>query len=148
MAKRDNWLTAVWTKYLLLKYIILAKAAEDSFEIRKNQLQLALTWNRADIAQEEIFREDVLWPPSMEYLDNFFLNLIFAQCTYRYFIPPDWTQSLCGLGSLDDILMEAIIEEKVEFVALILQQNVGMKEFLSKERLQQLYQKVSYRSHK
>lgn len=144
MAKRDNWLTAVWTKYLLLKYIILAKAAEDSFEIRKNQLQLALTWNRADIAQEEIFREDVLWPPSMEDLDNFF-NL---QCTHRYFIPPDWTQSLCGLGSLDDILMEAIIEEKVEFVALILQQNVGMKEFLSKERLQQLYQKVSYRSHK
>lgn len=55
-----------------MKYIILAKAAEDSFEIRKNQLQLALTWNRADIAQEEIFREDVLWPPSMEYLDNFF----------------------------------------------------------------------------
>lgn len=89
MAKRDNWLTAVWTKYLLLKYIILAKAAEDSFEIRKNQLQLALTWNRADIAQEEIFREDVLWPPSMEDLDNFF-NL---QCTCRLFYP-SWLNSI------------------------------------------------------
>lgn len=96
----------------ILTALLNSKAAEDSFEIRKNQLQLALTWNRADIAQEEIFREDVLWPPR----------------------------------SLDDILMEAIIEEKVEFVALILQQNVGMKEFLSKERLQQLYQKSLLRA--
>eukprot|EP00105_Crassostrea_gigas_P034984 XP_019919132.1 PREDICTED: transient receptor potential cation channel subfamily M member 6 [Crassostrea gigas] len=96
----------------ILTALLNSKAAEDSFEIRKNQLQLALTWNRADIAQEEIFREDVLWPPR----------------------------------SLDDILMEAIVEEKVEFVALILQQNVGMKEFLSKERLQQLYQKSLLRA--
>lgn len=70
---------------LFLIYIILAKAAENSFEIRKNQLQLALTWNRADIAQEEIFREDVLWPPSMEDL-NIFLNL---KCICLYFIPTD-----------------------------------------------------------
>lgn len=81
MAKRDNWLMA----QLFLIYIILAKAAENSFEIRKNQLQLALTWNRADIAQEEIFREDVLWPPSMEDL-NIFLNL---ECICLYFIPTD-----------------------------------------------------------
>lgn len=39
--------------------------------------------------------------------------------------------------------MEAIIEEKVEFVALILQQTVVMKEFLTRERLQTLYEEVS-----
>lgn len=39
--------------------------------------------------------------------------------------------------------MEAIMEEKVEFVALILQQTVVMKEFLTRERLQTLYEEVS-----
>lgn len=39
--------------------------------------------------------------------------------------------------------MEAIIEEKVEFVAMILQQTVVMKEFLTRKRLQILYEKVS-----
>lgn len=39
--------------------------------------------------------------------------------------------------------MEAIIEEKVEFVALILQQTVVMKEFFTRERLHTLYEEVS-----
>lgn len=47
------------------------------------------------------------------------------------------------LESLEEILMEAIIEEKVEFVAMILQQTVVMKEFLTRKRLQTLYEKVS-----
>lgn len=47
------------------------------------------------------------------------------------------------LGSLDDVLMEAIMEERVEFVALILTQNVVMKEFLTTQKLQELYDKVS-----
>ena len=42
--------------------IFIAKTALKNEEIRLNQLKLALTWNRSDIAQEEIFREDVLWP--------------------------------------------------------------------------------------
>ncbi|XP_062593993.1 transient receptor potential cation channel subfamily M member-like 2 [Saccostrea cucullata] len=90
----------------ILTALLNSKAGDTSDEIRQNQLKLALTWDRADIAQEEIFREDVLWPT----------------------------------GSLDDVLMEAIIEERVEFVALILQQNVVMKEFLTTERLQKLYE--------
>ena len=32
---------------------------------RLTQLKLALTWNRVDIAQEEIFREDVHWKQGM-----------------------------------------------------------------------------------
>lgn len=49
------------------------------------------------------------------------------------------------LESLEEILMEAIIEEKVEFVAMILQQTVVMKEFLTRKTLQTLYEKVSKR---
>ncbi|XP_061184290.1 transient receptor potential cation channel subfamily M member-like 2 [Saccostrea echinata] len=90
----------------ILTALLNSKAGEASDKIRQNQLKLALTWDRDDIAQEEIFREDVLWPS----------------------------------GSLDDVLMEAILEERVEFVALILQQNVVMKEFLTTERLQTLYE--------
>eukprot|EP00105_Crassostrea_gigas_P046633 XP_019930781.1 PREDICTED: transient receptor potential cation channel subfamily M member 3-like isoform X1 [Crassostrea gigas] len=91
----------------ILTALLNSKAGETSDEIRQNQLKLALTWDRADIAQEEIFREDVLWPT----------------------------------GSLDDVLMEAIMEERVEFVALILTQNVVMKEFLTTQKLQDLYDK-------
>nr|XP_034329514.1 transient receptor potential cation channel subfamily M member-like 2 isoform X1 [Crassostrea gigas] len=91
----------------ILTALLNSEGAENSDEIRKNQLKLALTWDRADIAQEEIFREDVFWPKE----------------------------------SLEEILMEAIIEEKVEFVAMILQQTVVMKEFLTRKRLQTLYEK-------
>ncbi|KAK3596566.1 hypothetical protein CHS0354_010445 [Potamilus streckersoni] len=80
---------------------------------RLNQLGLALTWNRVDIAQEEIFREDVLWPS----------------------------------GSLDDTMTRAILEDKVEFVRLLIQQGVIMKEYLTKERLNKLYQEIPKHSH-
>ena len=39
---------------------VAAKKGADE-EQRLSQLKLALTWDRVDIAQEEIFREDVLW---------------------------------------------------------------------------------------
>jgi hypothetical protein len=53
-----------WNECLYILYcsVFTAKAGDTSDEIRQNQLKLALTWDRADIAQEEIFREDVLWP--------------------------------------------------------------------------------------
>ena len=40
--------------------MFVAKKGADE-EQRLSQLKLALTWDRVDIAQEEIFREDVLW---------------------------------------------------------------------------------------
>ena len=43
-----------------LLYIISAYSGADESQ-RLSQLKLALTWNRVDIAQEEIFREDVHW---------------------------------------------------------------------------------------
>ena len=33
---------------------------------KENQLKLAMTWNRADIAQEEILREDANWKEGKE----------------------------------------------------------------------------------
>ncbi|KAK3094835.1 hypothetical protein FSP39_006870 [Pinctada imbricata] len=92
----------------ILSALLKSKAAQRNEEIRLSQLKLALTWNRSDIAQEEIFREDVLWP----------------------------------MGSLDGVMMEAILEDRVEFVQLILQQNVVMKEFLTKSRLEELYKEA------
>ncbi|ESO90835.1 hypothetical protein LOTGIDRAFT_163721 [Lottia gigantea] len=80
---------------------------------RLEQLHLALTWNRADIAQSEIFREDVNWEK----------------------------------GSLDEIMTKAILEDKVDFIKLLLNQGVVMKEYLVVKRLEELYSKISKNTH-
>ena len=46
-------------------------------------------------------------------------------------------------GSLDDVLTDALLKNKVKFVELILQQGVVMKEFLTVGRLERLYLEVS-----
>ncbi|KAL3863125.1 hypothetical protein ACJMK2_004897 [Sinanodonta woodiana] len=99
----------------ILSVLLKARSGNTSMteSERLNQLGLALTWNRVDIAQEEIFREDVLWPS----------------------------------GSLDDIMTKAILEDKVEFVRLLIQQGVIMKEYLTKDRLKQLYLAIPKHSH-
>ena len=48
------------SRYYFLICLFVAKKGADE-EQRLSQLKLALTWDRVDIAQEEIFREDVLW---------------------------------------------------------------------------------------
>ncbi|XP_076107233.1 transient receptor potential cation channel subfamily M member 8-like [Mytilus galloprovincialis] len=45
----------------ILKILLKAKAGEVTEKQRLERLKLALKWDRADIAQEEIFREDALW---------------------------------------------------------------------------------------
>ncbi|CAC5369887.1 unnamed protein product [Mytilus coruscus] len=45
----------------ILKILMKAKAGEVTEKQRLERLKLALKWDRADIAQEEIFREDALW---------------------------------------------------------------------------------------
>ena len=45
---------------LAIVLYVTAYAGADESQ-RLTQLKLALTWNRVDIAQEEIFREDVHW---------------------------------------------------------------------------------------
>lgn len=44
----------------ILSVLLKAQAGGDEQQ-RLSQLKLALTWDRVDIAQEEIFREDILW---------------------------------------------------------------------------------------
>lgn len=44
----------------ILSVLLKAHTGNDEAQ-RITQLKLALTWDRVDIAQEEIFREDVLW---------------------------------------------------------------------------------------
>ena len=46
-------------------------------------------------------------------------------------------------GSLDDVLTDALVKNKVKFVELILQQGVVMKEYLTVERLEKLYLEVN-----
>ena len=55
--KRDSSMIVL---QLLKIFLISAYSGADESQ-RLSQLKLALTWNRVDIAQEEIFREDVHW---------------------------------------------------------------------------------------
>ena len=48
-------------------------------------------------------------------------------------------------GSLDDVLRDALVKNKVKFVELVLQQGVVMKEYLTVERLEKLYLEVNTR---
>ncbi|CAL1527369.1 unnamed protein product [Lymnaea stagnalis] len=87
---------------LAILKVLLKVKTNSSLE---NQLKLALTWNRADIAQEEIFREDVIWKE----------------------------------GSLEEFLTQALVENKVDFVKLMLNNGIIMQEYLTIQRLEHLY---------
>ncbi|XP_047469379.1 transient receptor potential cation channel trpm-like isoform X1 [Penaeus chinensis] len=69
------------------------------------QLSLALTWNRVDIARSHVFNEDVEWPE----------------------------------GSLEQAMMDALVNDRIEFVKLLLEQGVTMTKFLTIQRLEELY---------
>ncbi|BFY97240.1 hypothetical protein BsWGS_00280 [Bradybaena similaris] len=79
----------------------------------KSQLELAMTWNRADIAQEEIFREDVNW----------------------------------NKDDLESFLTNALIEDKIEFVKLLLNNGIIMQEYLTTKRLEKLYNSIPEHSY-
>ncbi len=55
---------------------------------------------------------------------------------------------VCRAGSLDDIMTQALIENKVDFVRLLLQNSVVMKEYLTVSRLRKLYNEVIYHSYR
>ena len=68
----------------IVSYVSAYAGADESQ--RLTQLKLALTWNRVDIAQEEIFREDVHWKQGKIFFTPPLL-LIFSQlkqdlCTF------------------------------------------------------------------
>ncbi|XP_052279179.1 transient receptor potential cation channel subfamily M member 3-like isoform X3 [Dreissena polymorpha] len=70
-----------------------------------DQLSLALTWDRVDIARSHIF--------------------VYGQ---------EWPQ-----GSLEQAMMDALINDRVDFVKLLLENGVHMQSFLTIPRLEELY---------
>ncbi|CAF1325694.1 unnamed protein product, partial [Rotaria sordida] len=70
-----------------------------------DQLKLALTWNRVDIARNYILSSSHQWPEQ----------------------------------ALEDIMMTALITDKVEFCRLLLENGIYMQKFLTIHRLEELY---------
>ncbi|CAF1499010.1 unnamed protein product [Rotaria sp. Silwood1] len=70
-----------------------------------DQLKLALTWNRVDIARNYILSGAQQWPEQ----------------------------------ALEDIMMTALITDKVEFCRLLLENGIYMQKFLTIHRLEELY---------
>ncbi|KAL3865684.1 hypothetical protein ACJMK2_043048, partial [Sinanodonta woodiana] len=70
-----------------------------------DQLSLALTWDRVDIARSHIFVYGQEWPE----------------------------------GSLEQAMMDALINDRVDFVKLLLENGVHMQTFLTIPRLEELY---------
>ncbi|XP_041371939.1 transient receptor potential cation channel subfamily M member 3-like isoform X2 [Gigantopelta aegis] len=70
-----------------------------------DQLSLALTWDRVDIARSHIFVYGQEWPE----------------------------------GSLEQAMMDALINDRVDFVKLLLENGVSMHTFLTIARLEELY---------
>ncbi|XP_050403200.2 transient receptor potential cation channel subfamily M member 3 isoform X3 [Patella vulgata] len=84
----------------LLKGLILGTNAS-----APDQLSLALTWDRVDIARSHIFVYGQEWPE----------------------------------GSLEQAMMDALINDRVDFVKLLLENGVSMHTFLTISRLEELY---------
>ena len=88
-----------------LDHVILTALFKSEHLTPAEQLSLALTWNRDDIARTEIFKYGVEWDPEV----------------------------------LDQSMMDALINNRVAFVRILLENGVNIKKFLSIERLEELY---------
>ncbi|TNN17360.1 Transient receptor potential cation channel subfamily M member 6 [Schistosoma japonicum] len=89
-----------------LDLAILYALIKTSSELDK-QLELALTWDRSDIAEAKIFRQGKQVNPEI----------------------------------LEPIMMKALLKNKTDFVRILLQNGVVMRQFLTFERLHCLYNK-------
>ncbi|XP_014774531.2 transient receptor potential cation channel subfamily M member-like 2 [Octopus bimaculoides] len=79
----------------------LFKANNDKLE----NLRLALEWNRIDIAKNELFTEEILWPT----------------------------------GSLNNFMLFALREDRVDFVKLFMKHGVSLKELLTENNIESLF---------
>ncbi|KAL4227851.1 Transient receptor putative cation channel subfamily M member 7 [Mactra antiquata] len=84
---------------------ILTALLKGTNAIAPDQLSLALTWDRVDIARSHIFVYGQEWPE----------------------------------GSLEQAMMDALINDRVDFVKLLLENGVHMQSFLTIPRLEELY---------
>lgn len=116
------------------------------------QLSLALTWNRADIARTEIFVYGQEWPPGMLHHapgGNLYIlcqdvNVLSTQGD----VPEEgffddlfniFQHILLILGALDEAMMQALEHDRIDFVKLLLENGVSMRKFLTIPRLEELY---------
>lgn len=53
--------------------------------------------------------------------------------------------SLYQMDALEDAMMDALVNNRVEFVNLLLENGVSMSKFLTSTRLEELYKAVSIR---
>eukprot|EP00092_Neocalanus_flemingeri_P021755 GFUD01023599.1.p1 GENE.GFUD01023599.1~~GFUD01023599.1.p1 ORF type:complete len:1565 (-),score=309.61 GFUD01023599.1:400-5094(-) len=88
-----------------LDHVILTALFKSEHLTPAEQLSLALTWNREDIARTEIFKYGVEWDPEV----------------------------------LEQAMEDALINDRVAFVRILLENGVDIKKFLTIERLEELY---------
>uniref|UniRef100_H2Y089 Transient receptor potential cation channel subfamily M member 3 n=1 Tax=Ciona intestinalis TaxID=7719 RepID=H2Y089_CIOIN len=118
-----------------------------------DMLNLALAWNRIDIATSQIFVYGRQWPPitysrasqtflpktpfisknfsNASHLENTSLQCDSNKINHLY----SWSQVL----SLEQAMMDALIADRVEFVKLLMENGVSMHKFLTVHRLEELY---------
>ncbi|ESO08545.1 hypothetical protein HELRODRAFT_190762 [Helobdella robusta] len=113
--------------------ITILKALLKSNKGKKiDQLKLALAWNRADVAREQIFTDDAIFeirkavaaplPMDDASLLGFFNGVIYTSLL----APPE---------DLYDLMYKALIQNKVEFVKLLISRGVSLKEFATVPRI-------------
>ena len=94
------------------------------------QLSLALTWNRCDIAKKEIFQDG----ERAVHLSDCILG---ADWMLFDISGQEWPA-----GALERAMLEALENDRVDFVRLLLENGVNMNKFLTISRLEVLYNSV------
>uniref|UniRef100_A0A3P8XKB6 Transient receptor potential cation channel, subfamily M, member 4a n=1 Tax=Esox lucius TaxID=8010 RepID=A0A3P8XKB6_ESOLU len=95
---------------VLLKALVRAsKRVSSEASEYTDELKLAVTWNRVDIAKSELFNGDIQW----KYED------------------------------LEDSMMDALINDKPQFVRLFNENGLNILDFLTYQRLEELYRSLS-----
>lgn len=110
-----------------------------------DQLALALAWNRVDIARSDIF---VLGQVMRRVFFLCHEYIAFYSCIVHVLWPKvidvfllyfkDWPTA-----ALHSAMMESLINDRVDFVRLLLENGVSMGNFLTIGRLEELYNTVS-----
>lgn len=107
------------------------------------QLSLALTWNRVDIARSEIFVYGQEWPNGRQSNDPHSIPFFPPPPTFLwgYYAWFYCNLSVCCItsGALDEAMMQALEHDRIDFVKLLLENGVSMKKFLTIPRLEELY---------
>uniref|UniRef100_A0A8C3JHB0 Transient receptor potential cation channel subfamily M member 6 n=1 Tax=Calidris pygmaea TaxID=425635 RepID=A0A8C3JHB0_9CHAR len=120
-----------------------------------DQLDLALAWNRLDIAKKHILVYGQHWKVllSLVLLDMFLkpvLTIIgeIPSCSGMFYLFPkeennflsfSFISILLEVGALEQAMLDALVMDRVDFVKLLIEHGVNMHRFLTISRLEELY---------